>query len=84
MDEGKSIEVWSLDEEEDGGVGQWGCEVNEGVMTEEHLRFCLKVRGLIAHALCLGLAPWLAADIPILVDYGMVKHKYGALSSSES
>ncbi|RXH92529.1 hypothetical protein DVH24_033425 [Malus domestica] len=25
----------------------------------------------IAHALCLGLAPWLAAEIPILVDSGM-------------
>ena len=29
----------------------------------------------IAHALCLGLAPWLAAEVPILVDSGMVKHK---------
>ncbi|XP_047096107.1 ubiquitin-fold modifier-conjugating enzyme 1 [Lolium rigidum] len=29
----------------------------------------------LAHALCLGLAPWLAAEVPILVDSGMVKHK---------
>lgn len=38
----------------------------------------------IAHALCLGLAPWLAAEIPILVDSGMVKHKDDAASSAES
>ncbi|KAD4586250.1 hypothetical protein E3N88_23851 [Mikania micrantha] len=38
----------------------------------------------IAHALCLGLAPWLAAEIPILVDSGMIKHKDDAVSSSES
>ncbi|XP_073036382.1 ubiquitin-fold modifier-conjugating enzyme 1-like [Primulina huaijiensis] len=36
----------------------------------------------IAHALCLGLAPWLAAEIPILVDSGMIKHKDDAASSS--
>ncbi|XP_020259629.1 ubiquitin-fold modifier-conjugating enzyme 1, partial [Asparagus officinalis] len=29
----------------------------------------------IAHALCLGLAPWLAAETPLLVDSGMIKHK---------
>ena len=29
----------------------------------------------IAHALCLGLAPWLAAEVPILVDSGMIKIK---------
>ena len=38
----------------------------------------------IAHALCLGLAPWLAAEIPILVDSGMIKHKDDAASSAES
>ncbi|CAI0464161.1 unnamed protein product [Linum tenue] len=38
----------------------------------------------IAHALCLGLAPWLAAEVPILVDSGMIKHKDDATSSSES
>ncbi|KAB2616922.1 ubiquitin-fold modifier-conjugating enzyme 1 [Pyrus ussuriensis x Pyrus communis] len=38
----------------------------------------------IAHALCLGLAPWLAAEIPVLVDSGMVKHKDDAASSTES
>lgn len=38
----------------------------------------------IAHALCLGLAPWLAAEIPILVDSGMIKHKDDASSSIES
>ncbi|XP_018474119.1 ubiquitin-fold modifier-conjugating enzyme 1-like [Raphanus sativus] len=37
----------------------------------------------IAHALCLGLAPWLAAEIPILVDSGMIKHKDDAASSAE-
>lgn len=37
----------------------------------------------IAHALCLGLAPWLAAEIPILVDSGMIKHKDDTASSSE-
>lgn len=35
----------------------------------------------IAHALCLGLAPWLAAETPILVDSGMIKHKDHAASS---
>eukprot|EP00252_Welwitschia_mirabilis_P018523 TRINITY_DN41154_c0_g1_i1.p1 TRINITY_DN41154_c0_g1~~TRINITY_DN41154_c0_g1_i1.p1 ORF type:complete len:174 (+),score=4.50 TRINITY_DN41154_c0_g1_i1:140-661(+) len=29
----------------------------------------------IAHALCLGLAPWLAAEVPHLVETGMIKHK---------
>lgn len=29
----------------------------------------------IAHALCLGLAPWMAAEIPHLVDTGVVVHK---------
>ncbi|KAL6527306.1 hypothetical protein OROGR_016396 [Orobanche gracilis] len=38
----------------------------------------------IAHALCLGLAPWLAAEIPVLVDSGMIKHKDDAATSSES
>nr|DAD40833.1 TPA_asm: hypothetical protein HUJ06_015156 [Nelumbo nucifera] len=38
----------------------------------------------IAHALCLGLAPWLAAEVPILVDSGMIKHKDDAAVSSES
>lgn len=37
----------------------------------------------IAHALCLGLAPWLAAEIPILVDSGMIKHKDDVVSTSE-
>jgi len=38
----------------------------------------------IAHALCLGLAPWLAAEVPILVDSGMIKHKDDATTSAES
>ncbi|KAJ0025224.1 hypothetical protein Pint_08554 [Pistacia integerrima] len=38
----------------------------------------------IAHALCLGLAPWLAAEVPVLVDSGMIKHKDDVSSSSES
>ncbi|KAF4362478.1 hypothetical protein F8388_019761 [Cannabis sativa] len=38
----------------------------------------------IAHALCLGLAPWLAAEIPILVDSGMIKHKDDATTSTDS
>ncbi|KAL6012749.1 hypothetical protein ACLOJK_003238 [Asimina triloba] len=38
----------------------------------------------IAHTLCLGLAPWLAAEVPILVDSGMIKHKDDAASSVES
>lgn len=29
----------------------------------------------IAHALCLGLAPWLAAELPFLVESGVVKPK---------
>jgi ufm1-conjugating enzyme 1 len=29
----------------------------------------------IAHALCLGMGPWLAAEIPHLVDTGVIKHK---------
>ena len=29
----------------------------------------------IAHALCLGLAPWLAAEVPYLVESGVVKAK---------
>ncbi|KAE9457327.1 hypothetical protein C3L33_10784, partial [Rhododendron williamsianum] len=35
----------------------------------------------MAQALCLGLAPWLAAETPILVDSGMIKHKDHAASS---
>ena len=27
----------------------------------------------VAHALCLGLAPWLAAEVPFLVESGAVK-----------
>lgn len=38
----------------------------------------------IAHALCLGLAPWLAAEVPILVDSGMVKHKDDEVAPSQS
>ncbi|KAI4389485.1 hypothetical protein MLD38_001707 [Melastoma candidum] len=38
----------------------------------------------IAHALCLGLAPWLAAEIPILVDSGMIKHEDDTASSTDS
>ncbi|KAG7993337.1 hypothetical protein I3843_02G174300, partial [Carya illinoinensis] len=38
----------------------------------------------IAHALCLCLAPWLAAEVPVLVDSGMIKHKDDATSSSET
>lgn len=29
----------------------------------------------IAHALCLGLAPWLAAEVPHLIETGVVRHK---------
>ncbi|CAI7792580.1 unnamed protein product, partial [Closterium sp. NIES-54] len=29
----------------------------------------------IAHALCLGLGPWLAAEVPFLVDSGVVRPK---------
>ncbi|KAJ7006970.1 ubiquitin-fold modifier-conjugating enzyme 1 [Populus alba x Populus x berolinensis] len=36
----------------------------------------------IAHALCLGLAPWLAAEVPVLVDSGMIKHKDDATSTN--
>lgn len=45
---------------------------------------CGSPRFGIAHALCLGLAPWLAAEVPILVDSGMVKHKDDEASSTES
>jgi ufm1-conjugating enzyme 1 len=38
----------------------------------------------IAHALCLGLAPWLAAEVPILVDSGMVKHKDDEAAPAEA
>jgi len=29
----------------------------------------------VAHALCLGLAPWMAAEIPHLVESGIITHK---------
>ena len=29
----------------------------------------------IAHALCLGMGPWLAAEVPHLVDTGVIHHK---------
>lgn len=29
----------------------------------------------VAHALCLGLAPWLAAEVPHLVETGAVRHR---------
>lgn len=29
----------------------------------------------IAHALCLGLGPWLAAEIPHMVETGAITHK---------
>ncbi|GFR48352.1 hypothetical protein Agub_g10239 [Astrephomene gubernaculifera] len=29
----------------------------------------------IAHALCLGLAPWLAAEVPFMVESGVIKAK---------
>jgi hypothetical protein len=29
----------------------------------------------VAHALCLGLAPWLAAEVPHLVETGVIRHK---------
>eukprot|EP00850_Spirogloea_muscicola_P006064 SM000028S10158 [mRNA] locus=s28:747638:749388:+ [translate_table: standard] len=32
----------------------------------------------IAHALCLGMAPWLAAEVPHLVDTGAIRHQDGA------
>lgn len=28
-----------------------------------------------AHAMCLGLAPWLAAEVPYLVDGGVIQAK---------
>ncbi|GBG63308.1 hypothetical protein CBR_g37394 [Chara braunii] len=37
----------------------------------------------IAHALCLGLAPWLAAEIPHLVETGMIQHKDKKLTEKE-
>ncbi|KAG8078039.1 hypothetical protein GUJ93_ZPchr0007g3905 [Zizania palustris] len=37
----------------------------------------------IAHTLCLGLAPWLAAEVPILVNSGTVKHKDGEVTPVE-
>jgi len=49
------------------------------------LAFFYSPRFGIAHALCLGLAPWLAAEVPILVDSGMIKHKDDtATTSTES
>lgn len=49
------------------------------------LTFFYSPRFGIAHALCLGLAPWLAAEVPILVDSGMIKHKDDtATTSTES
>lgn len=35
----------------------------------------------IAHALCLGLAPWMAAEIPHLVDTNVVVHKQQTIDS---
>jgi ufm1-conjugating enzyme 1 len=29
----------------------------------------------LAHALCLGLGPWMAAEIPHLIDSGIITHK---------
>ncbi|KAG2483046.1 hypothetical protein HYH03_018075 [Edaphochlamys debaryana] len=29
----------------------------------------------VAHALCLGLAPWLAAEVPFMVESGVIKAK---------
>lgn len=29
----------------------------------------------VAHALCLGLAPWLAAEVPYMVETGVIKAK---------
>eukprot|EP00232_Nephroselmis_pyriformis_P001430 CAMPEP_0182912896 /NCGR_PEP_ID=MMETSP0034_2-20130328/37755_1 /TAXON_ID=156128 /ORGANISM="Nephroselmis pyriformis, Strain CCMP717" /LENGTH=166 /DNA_ID=CAMNT_0025049589 /DNA_START=70 /DNA_END=570 /DNA_ORIENTATION=- len=31
----------------------------------------------LAHALCLGLGPWLAAEVPDLVESGKISHKDG-------
>mmetsp|Transcript_44318 Transcript_44318/g.73837 ORF Transcript_44318/g.73837 Transcript_44318/m.73837 type:complete len:175 (-) Transcript_44318:185-709(-) len=36
----------------------------------------------IAHALCLGLGPWMAAEIPYLVEEGVVTHKDNQATSS--
>lgn len=30
----------------------------------------------IAHALCMGLAPWLAAEIPLLIEAGIVQYRH--------
>lgn len=35
----------------------------------------------IAHALCLGLAPWMAAEIPHLIETGVIRHKDDAGAS---
>ncbi|MCO5612970.1 hypothetical protein L7F22_067243 [Adiantum nelumboides] len=37
----------------------------------------------IAHALCLGLGPWLAAEVPHLVDTGMIQHRDDVAQASE-
>lgn len=29
----------------------------------------------IAHAMCLGLAPWLAAEVPYMVEAGVIQSK---------
>ena len=29
----------------------------------------------VAHALCLGLGPWMVAEIPHLIESGMIAHK---------
>lgn len=29
----------------------------------------------VAHAMCLGLAPWMAAEIPYMVDTGVITAK---------
>eukprot|EP00898_Chlorokybus_atmophyticus_P008023 jgi/Chlat1/8221/Chrsp76S07665 len=36
----------------------------------------------VAHALCLGLAPWMAAEIPHLVETGVIQHKDASSASS--
>lgn len=51
-------------------------------LSNDWFHLCGSPRFGIAHALCLGLAPWLAAEVPILVDSGMVKHKDDEASSS--
>ena len=38
----------------------------------------------IAHALALGLGPWLASEIPVLVDRGSITHEQFSSSSSSS